>query len=63
MGKAFVVEHQHLYVLYSLSTPTSDEGGVEEDEGGREKLPVRTDKLNRLRVFWHGLVSLARGSH
>lgn len=63
MGKAFVVEHRHLYVLCSLSTPTSAEGGVEE-QGGREKLPVRTaDKLNRLRVFWHGLVSLARWSH
>lgn len=50
VGTTFVVERQHLHAVFPLQ-PTSAEGGVEE-EGGREKLPVRAAETLKQQKLW-----------
>lgn len=48
MGTAFVVEHQHLHALCSLSTPTAAK--EEPRQKGEEKFPVRVaEKVNQVK--------------
>lgn len=64
VGTIFVVERQHLHALCSLSTPTSAEGGAEEEGGGKNFLSVclrETESaalLPQTHAWWGGCVGV-----